>query len=86
MFPPDLLWKWKMNTARPWQQPRRAVRLEPRAGITDNGDDALSVIAWALGRIGGRKARQALDRFHGAAEGMVRQEIEHALDMCSGRK
>jgi hypothetical protein len=42
-----------------------------------------SMIAWAIGRIGGQKARDALELFHGSSEGMVRQEIEHALDMCS---
>ncbi|HQG32292.1 MAG TPA: 4Fe-4S double cluster binding domain-containing protein, partial [Deltaproteobacteria bacterium] len=85
---PDLLWKWKMNTARAMGNSLDEQYVSSLVQeFTDNGDERVrSMIAWALGRIGGRKARQALDRFHGAAEGMVRQEIEHALDMCSGRK
>ncbi|MBN1495390.1 MAG: HEAT repeat domain-containing protein, partial [Spirochaetes bacterium] len=37
------------------------------------------MIAWALGRIGGSAARDALDAFLSGSEGMVREEISAAL-------
>lgn len=36
------------------------------------------MIAWALGRIGGQRAKDALESFLNASEGMVREEIEAA--------
>lgn len=84
---PDLLWKWKMNTARAMGNSLDEQYVPNLVQeFSNSGDERVrSMIAWALGRIGGQKARQALDRFHKASEGAVRQEIEHALDMCSSR-
>jgi epoxyqueuosine reductase len=46
----------------------------------ENRDDRVqSMIAWALGHIGGTEAKTALeDLLHGAS-GMVKEEIKHAL-------
>jgi hypothetical protein len=38
------------------------------------------MIAWAIGRIGGSGAREALERFLVGSEGVVREEVEAALD------
>jgi hypothetical protein len=40
------------------------------------------MIAWALGRIGGRTAKTALESFLGASEVTVREEIEAAREAC----
>jgi epoxyqueuosine reductase len=37
--------------------------------------------AWALGRLGGEAARQALESRRNAEEGSVQEEIEKALEM-----
>jgi HEAT repeat protein len=37
------------------------------------------MIAWALGRIGGKKAKDALGRFLAGSDGDVREEIRAAL-------
>jgi hypothetical protein len=38
------------------------------------------MLAWALGRIGGREARKALNDFQPKSEGLVLEEIATALD------
>jgi epoxyqueuosine reductase len=38
-----------------------------------------SMIAWALGRIGGPKAKEALENFSKTSEGQVKEEITQAL-------
>jgi hypothetical protein len=37
------------------------------------------MIAWALGLIGGKQAKDALGRFLAGSDGAVREEIEAAL-------
>jgi hypothetical protein len=37
------------------------------------------MIAWALGRIGGKEAKDALGRFLAVSDGTLREEIEAAL-------
>ena len=39
--------------------------------------------AWALGRLGGSKSREALEARRIQEEGLVRQEIEQALEALS---
>ena len=52
----------------------------------NENDDARTrgMIAWAIGRIGGKRARDALERFLAGSDGAVREEIEAALDTCRG--
>jgi hypothetical protein len=38
------------------------------------------MIAWALGRLGGLKARAALEGFLSKSEGLVHEEVVLALD------
>jgi hypothetical protein len=39
------------------------------------------MIAWALGKIGGSKAKNALERFYPSSRGAVADEISKALEM-----
>ena len=41
----------------------------------------LGMISWALGRIGGPKAKKALDDILPQSDGIVRKEILYALNM-----
>ncbi len=83
-MPADQTWRWKMNAAR-----AMGNSLDPRyltdlsAAFEENEDERVrSMCAWALGRIGGGMARAALERLLPGAEGVVRQEIREALEMC----
>jgi len=38
------------------------------------------MIAWALGRIGGTKAKDALETFLNESDGIIREEILEALN------
>jgi len=82
-MPADDLWRWKMNVAR-----AMGNTLDPGyvgdlvRAFTENDDARVrGMIAWALGRIGGPKARAALERFRPAGGGVVREEISRALEM-----
>jgi len=37
--------------------------------------------AWALGRLGGRRAKEALEVRRNREQGIVKEEIEQALEM-----
>jgi len=43
------------------------------------------MVAWALGRIGGRMAKEALERIPAGSNGVVREEIDLALGSVQGR-
>lgn len=79
----DDLWRWKMNVARVMGN-----TLDPRyvddliAAFPENQDARVQgMIAWALGKIGGRRARAALEKFRPDSGGVVREEISQALEM-----
>jgi epoxyqueuosine reductase len=76
------LWKWKMNVARAMGNSRDDSYLPELICAWDENDDARTrgMIAWAVGRIGGSRARDALERFLVGSEEAVRGEIEAALD------
>ena len=78
------MWRWKMNVAR-----AMGNTLDPEhipdllQAFRENSDKrVLGMIAWALGRIGGSKARTALSDFLPQSEGLVREEISSALEHC----
>jgi epoxyqueuosine reductase len=82
----DDLWRWKMNVAR-----AMGNSLDPEyvpdlvRAFGENQDERVQgMIAWALGRIGGEVAAQALDKFAGHSAGTVASEIAQALDNCRG--
>ncbi|HOT45521.1 MAG TPA: 4Fe-4S double cluster binding domain-containing protein [Spirochaetota bacterium] len=78
---PDDIWKWKMNVARVMGNSLDESYVpDLERAFSENEDErVLGMIAWALGRIGGGPAMNALEAFHAKSEGMVREEIEAAL-------
>ncbi len=79
------IWRWKMNAARAMGNSlddryipdlSRALREEP--------DERVRIMAaWALGRIGGGRAREALTSLAGPVPDALRGEIALALDQAS---
>ncbi len=76
------LWLWRMNVARVMGNTcdREYIPDLIRA-FTENQDERVrGMIAWSLGRLGGPKAGTALEAFLNGSEGLVRKEIEQALN------
>ena len=77
----DDLWRWKMNVARAMgntRDPGFSDDLIPAFG--ENTDDRVRCMAaWALGRIGREKDRQALEGFLSGSSGIVKDEVADAL-------
>ena len=77
--------KWQMNAARALGNlgDRRYVR--PLIGALKEGqhDIVRGMSAWALGRLGGRRAKKALETRRAGEEGLVKNEIEQALEMLN---
>ncbi|MFX1489481.1 MAG: epoxyqueuosine reductase [Promethearchaeota archaeon] len=81
-MPRDEMWRWKMNAAR-----AMGNTLDPKyipdlvQGFEENQDEVVKcMIAWALGRIGGKDAKKALKNFKLKSNGLVKEEIELALN------
>lgn len=77
-------WRWKMNVARVMGN-----TLDPRyvpdlvRAFTENTDERVkSMAAWALGRIGGTRAKTALESFANQSKGSVLIEVKTALENC----
>lgn len=75
--------KWKMNVAR-----AMGNTLDPKyipaliQAFSKNQDERVKgMTAWALGRIGGAKAKTALEEFLSKSEGVVYEEVSEALAM-----
>jgi epoxyqueuosine reductase len=48
----------------------------------ENGDERVKAMAaWALGRIGGKAARSALERFQSKVDGTLKDEVAFALTL-----
>jgi epoxyqueuosine reductase len=79
------LWLWKMNVARVMGNTRDQKYLPDliRAFKENEDERVKGIIAWSLGRLGGEKAKTALEGFLKGSEGLVRKEIEQALEMHS---
>jgi epoxyqueuosine reductase len=77
----DDLWRWKMNAARAMGNSLNPAYVADLVGaFRENSDErVLSMIAWALGRIGGEEAKSALQLFHKDSAGTVKKEIGQAL-------
>jgi len=77
------LWRWKMNVARAMGNSRDDEYLPDLLKEFYNNDDdrVLGMISWALGRIGSPEAKKALDVILPRSDGIVREEILHALKM-----
>jgi len=82
-IPTKNIWLWKMNTARSignTLNPAYIPHLERAFG--ENEDERVKgMIAWALGRIGEPDGADILNRFLPKSEGLVKEEIVHALGM-----
>jgi epoxyqueuosine reductase len=76
------LWRWKMNAARAMGNSLNPAYVADliRAFKENSDERVLSMVAWALGRIGGREARGALKQFSPGGTGMVKEEIEKAIE------
>lgn len=82
-MPDSDLWRWQMNTARAMGN-SLAERYVPELvrALSENGDERVrGMAAWALGRIGGAQAKKALGTARSGTQGLVREEIESALNM-----
>ncbi|MFX1344088.1 MAG: epoxyqueuosine reductase [Promethearchaeota archaeon] len=75
------MWRWKMNTAR-----AMGNTLDPKyipeliRAFEENEDERIKgMIAWALGRLGGKESKNALERFRSNSNDSIKKEIELAL-------
>ena len=77
----DDIWRWKMNTARVMGNSRDPKYVPDliRAFKENDDDRVRGMAAWALGKIGGRRAVAALQEARGNGSAMVAQEVEWAL-------
>ncbi len=77
----DDLWRWKMNAARAMGNSLNpAYMADLVRAFQENYDERVqSMIAWALGRLGGQEAKDALNQFLKSSTGIVKEEIEQAL-------
>jgi epoxyqueuosine reductase len=75
------IWRWKMNVARVMGNTNdRGFTKDLIKAFEENPDDRVrSMVAWALGKLGGEKARQALEQFLVKSEGIVLEEVRRAL-------
>jgi epoxyqueuosine reductase len=74
--------KWKMNAARALGNlgDRSYVPILATA-LSENPDETVrGMCAWALGRLGGSRAKTALDSRLPREDGLVKEEIERALE------
>jgi epoxyqueuosine reductase len=79
------IWRWKMNVARVMGNsldPKYVPDLE-RAFDENNDERVRGMIAWALGRIGGKAARRVLEKMTIPAETVVKTEIDNAMERIS---
>lgn len=76
------LWRWKMNVARAMGNSRNIGYIPDLVTAFRNEKDekVRGMVAWAIGRIGGAKAKKALNEFFAGTDGLVRQEILSALE------
>jgi epoxyqueuosine reductase len=76
------LWRWKMNVARAMGNSLDDEYLPELLTAFQNNEDerVLGMVAWAMGRMGGGKAKQALSNLLPGRDGLVREEILFALE------
>ncbi len=76
------IWRWKMNVARAMGNSREPEYIpELLTAFRSNDDErVLGMLAWAIGRIGGPKAKAVLNGILPGSNGLVQKEIVFALD------
>jgi epoxyqueuosine reductase len=77
----DDIWRWKMNVARVMGNSLDTCYVDDLIQAFQQNEDerVRGMVAWALGKIGGLKSKQALENFAVTASGLVREEITSAL-------
>ncbi len=81
--PPQEMWRWKMNVARAMGNSLDDAYIPHlvRAMREEEDERVKGMAAWALGRLGGPEAKQALESYlPRAGEGLARREILQALE------
>lgn len=83
----DDIWRWKMNVARAMGNSLNPIYVADLVrAFGENSDERVRcMIAWALGRIGNEEAMQALTLFSKDSTGILKREIEQAIDLSSRR-
>jgi len=78
------LWRWKMNVARVMGNSRDEKYIADLArAFEENPDERVrAMTAWAIGNIGGPKARTALSGLSDQASDLVKKEIRLARECC----
>ncbi len=78
----DDIWRWKMNVARAMGNSLNPVYVADLIrAFKENSDERVnSMIAWALGRIGNLEAMAALEEFFKDSRGIVKEEIQWAIE------
>jgi epoxyqueuosine reductase len=78
----DDIWRWKMNVARAMGNSLNPVYVADLIrAFKENSDERVnSMIAWALGRIGNLEAMAALEEFFKDSKGIVKEEIQQAIE------
>ncbi len=81
----DDLWRWKMNVARAMGNTRdRRYVPELARALESSGDDRVrAMAAWALGRVGGETARQALQGFKVNKNELLQEEVRLAIEAAA---
>jgi len=81
----DDLWRWKMNVSRAIGNTRDSMYTDDLIRAFEENDDerVKSMCAWALGRIGDKKAKNVLNDFLAQSAGAVREEVKDALEMTA---
>ena len=78
------LWRWKMNVARVMGNSRDEKYIADLArAFEENPDERVrGMAAWAIGNIGGPRARTALSGLSDETSELVKKEIQRARDCC----
>jgi len=81
----DDIWRWKMNVARVMGNTLDEKYIDDLilAFIENQDERTKGMIAWALGKIGGVRAKCALEDFSKTGAGLVLEEIQNALELVS---
>ncbi len=77
----DDIWRWKMNAARAMGNSLNPVYVPDLIrAFRENKDERVQcMIAWALGRIGNKEAKDALEKFSKDSTGKIKEEIQQAI-------
>jgi epoxyqueuosine reductase len=77
----DDLWRWKMNVARAMGNTRDRRYVTDLIQAFESNDDhrVQAMTVWALGRISGNTAVEALRSLSSRCQGELRQEVKLAL-------